>query len=88
MIAAIDPEPDQLASVIYAGQDIASHWLVQETRDRLEGRFISSETAMGFARAEVRAFPGARVALADQLLVPSVSFDPVRPDEYARAKAA
>lgn len=88
MIAEIDPEPDQRPCVIYVGQDNAGHWLVQENHGHIEGRFISFETAFQYARSEARGIVGARVARAERPLVPTMSFDPVRPDERALARAA
>ena len=90
MIAPVDPDPDQPGthSVIYVGQDRAGHWLVQESGGRMEGRFVSRAAAWSFARAERHGFAGACVVAASQPLIPTVSFDPVRPDEFAFARAA
>jgi hypothetical protein len=88
MIANIDPEPDQRKSVLFVGQDIAGHWLVQESAGRLEGRFISREAALSFARAERHGFGNAEVVFAAQPLVPGISFDPVSPDARVFAHAA
>lgn len=88
MIADIDPEPDQPGATLFVGQDRAGHWLVQESAGRLEGRFISREAALGFARAERHAFPGAVVVIATHPLIPHIPFDPVGADERALARAA
>jgi hypothetical protein len=44
---ASDPE-----HVLLVGQDRRGRWLVQDDAGLIEGRFISRETAIGFARAE------------------------------------
>lgn len=88
MTSAVDPEPDRSPTILFVGQDKAGHWLVQESGGGLEGRFVSREAALGFARAERHAFPHARIVTASQPLVPTVSFEPVRPDEFAYARAA
>jgi hypothetical protein len=68
-MSLIVPEPDQPRPVIYVGQDHAGHWLVQESKGRLEGRFVSRDAAWSFARAERHGFPGAEVVVAAQPLV-------------------
>ncbi len=83
-----DPEPDSSVSTLQVGQDAAGHWLVQESRGLLEGRFISFEAAMAFARAERHGFPGASVAVATTPLVPQISFAPAAPWETALKRAA
>lgn len=82
-----DPEPDQSGSIFFVGQDVAGHWLVQESGGRMEGRFVSFAAAMGFARAERHAFH-AEVVLSATPLVPQIPFTPVRADERALARAA
>ncbi|WP_254604970.1 hypothetical protein [Sphingomonas bacterium] len=82
-----DPDGDQ-RSVIRVGQDRAGHWLAQESGGRLEGRFVSFDAALHFARAERHGFPGAAVVVVRDPIVPFVSFDPVGPDERALARAA
>lgn len=90
MITVVDPEPDQPGNpiILYVGQDRAGHWLVQESGGRLEGRFVSRDAAWSYARAERHGFPGARIVAALRPLVPSVSFEPARPDECVFARAA
>jgi len=83
-----DPEPDHSKPTLKVGQDAAGHWLVQESGGRLEGRFISFDAAMHFARAERHAFPGAVIVIATTPLVPSVSFAPVEAWECALRHAA
>lgn len=84
MTSPNDPEPDQRGPVIRVGQDSAGHWLVQDDGGMLEGRFVSRAAAMGFARSEVHAFPGARILVATAPLVPTISFAPVQPWETAQ----
>lgn len=74
-----DPEPDPSVSTLHVGQDAAGHWLVQESRGLLEGRFISFAAAMSFARAERHGFPGASIAVAVTPLVPQIAFTPAAP---------
>lgn len=80
-----DPEPDQPRPVISVGQDAAGHWLAQASSGQLEGRFVSFDAAFHYAKAEQHGFPGAAVVIVSTPLVPFVSFDPVGPNEYARA---
>lgn len=77
-------EPDQ--SIIYVGQDVAGHWLVQDNARRLEGRFVSFAAAMSYARAE-RDIHHAEVAVVQAPLVPVVPFLPVGACEYALSHA-
>jgi hypothetical protein len=70
------PEPGQDNSVLYVGQDRAGHWLVQENHGRLEGRFISGQSAYRFARSEVHAFPGATLVVTREWIEPNIPFDP------------
>lgn len=79
MIASLAPEPDQASPVLKVGQDCAGHWLVQDNGGKLEGRFVSRAAAMGFARSELHAFPGATIVVAATPLVPTISFAPVQP---------
>lgn len=79
--------PDPTGLVIYVGQDRAGHWLVQDSRHTLEGRFISYRAAMGFAQAE-RDIYHASVEIAELPLTPLVSFAPVGRDERALPRAA
>ena len=88
MISAISAEPDPAGSIIFVGRDAAGHWLVQGCKGQLEGRFISRTAAWTFARAECRGLPGARIVAALNPLVPTVSFEPLRPDESAIDRAA
>lgn len=83
MTSPDDPEPDQGGAVLKVGQDRAGHWLVQDTGGKLEGRFVSRAAAVGFARSELHAFPGATIVMAATPLVPTVSFAPVQPWEMA-----
>ena len=73
-------EPDQ--PVIYVGQDVAGHWLVQDSARRLEGRFVSFAAAMSYARAE-RDIYHAEVAVAQAPLVPVVPFVPAGTRDFA-----
>jgi hypothetical protein len=66
------------------GQDKAGHWLVQASNGQLEGRFVSFDTAMAFARSEQPVLPHATIVLAVTPLVPIVSFAPVAPWESAQ----
>lgn len=84
MSALLDPEPDQARPVLKVGQDCAGHWLVQDSGGSLEGRFVSRAAAIGFARSELHAFPGAVLVMAAAPLVPTISFAPVQPWETAR----
>lgn len=85
-IASLEPDPEP--SILSVGQDVAGHWLVQESGGRLEGRFVSFAAALTFAHAERHGFPGARVAFATTPLVPQISFAPVAPWEMAIPRAA
>ncbi|SOB88261.1 hypothetical protein SAMN06297144_3409 [Sphingomonas guangdongensis] len=80
-------EPDERGTVIYVGQDLAGHWLVQDSGGKLEGRFVSRSAALSFAEAE-RQIYHASVEMAPMPLVPLVSFDPVPAAERAVARAA
>lgn len=88
MLSAISAEPDPSILTIFVGRDAAGHWLVQGCKGQLEGRFISREAAWAFARAEARGVPGARLVSALHPLIPSVSFEPLRPDEPSMPRAA
>ncbi|PTW48509.1 hypothetical protein C8J25_1016 [Sphingomonas faeni] len=80
-------EPDPAGLVIYVGQDRAGHWLVQDSRRNLEGRFISYGAAMSYAQAE-RDIYQATVEIAKAPLVPVIAFAPVGRDERALPRAA
>ncbi|RMB24852.1 hypothetical protein C8J47_3753 [Sphingomonas sp. PP-F2F-G114-C0414] len=80
-------EPDPTGLVIFVGQDRAGHWLVQDSRRTLEGRFISYAAAMHYAQAE-RDIYHASVEVAAMPLTPLVSFAPVGCDERALPRAA
>lgn len=73
------PEPDEPAT-IYVGQDAAVHWLVQDSGHRLEGRFVSRDAAIGYARGECR-MHHACLCMATAPLVPCVSFAPLTDGE-------
>ena len=88
MIANIDPEPDQPRLVLLVGQDIAGHWLVQESTGLLEGRFVSHAAAIAFALAERGGRGNADVVITHRPLVPSVQFTPPHSSERALASAA
>lgn len=83
----IIPPVIQQEPVIYVGQDKAGHWLVQDSRKRLEGRFVSYGAAMSYAQAE-RQIHHARVEIASAPLVPLIPFAPVAIHERALARAA
>lgn len=93
MLSENDAEPEPAGSVspempiIYVGQDNAGHWLVQDSRKLLEGRFVSYGAAMSYAQAE-RQFYHARVEIASAPLVPLISFAPAAIHERAFARAA
>ena len=87
MSADASPEPDPASLVIYVGQDLAGHWLVQDSAKRIEGRFVSRAAALSFAQAEQQIYH-ARLAIASAPLVPLVSFRPVDANERALARAA
>ncbi len=78
-----NPEPDE-AATIHVGQDSAGHWLVQDSGHRLEGRFVSREAAIGYARGECR-MRHARLCMAIAPLVPLVSFAPLTDGERVAA---
>jgi len=56
-------DADNWSSLLLVGQDERGRWLVQDTAGRVEGRFRSRETALGFARSECDLFHG-RIELA------------------------
>ena len=87
MSSPTNPDPDPSTPVLRVGQDKAGHWLVQEDRGRLEGRFVSFAAAMAFARRERSAFPGATIIIAKAPLVPIVSFAAAEPWERAAPHA-
>jgi hypothetical protein len=68
-----DAQPPDRSAILFVGQDIKGHWLVQDMIGRLEGCFVSRETALGFARAE-SGMLHARVQLADTPLTPRIAF--------------
>ena len=70
--------------MLKVGQDAAGHWLVQDNKGTLEGRFVSLATALHFARSESHGHPGATVLRAVTPLLPTVSFAPVEPWETAQ----
>lgn len=78
---------DPIGLVIYVGQDHVGHWLVQDSRRTLEGRFISYGAALSYAHAE-RDIYHASVEIAEVPLTPLVSFAPVGRDERALPRAA
>ena len=82
-----NPEPDERGFVIYVGQDKAGHWLVQDNGRKLEGRFVSRNAALSFARGECEIYH-ASLELAGVPLVPLVSFAPVTATEYPLPRAA
>lgn len=55
---------------LLVGQDMHGHWLVQEQDGDLEGRFVSQDAALRFARWERHAYASARIRLAAEPLVP------------------
>lgn len=71
-----DPEPDERATAIFVGQDVAGHWLVQDSDGMLEGRFVSRGAAMQFAAAECQTYH-ALLRCVSEPLVPLVSFEPL-----------
>lgn len=77
------PEPDEPAT-IYVGQDSAGRWLVQDSGHRLEGRFVSRDAAIGYARGECR-MHHACLCMATAPLVPLVSFAPLTDGERVAA---
>ena len=62
--------------VIKVGQDRAGHWLVQEDNGLMEGRFVSFQAALSYARAERHSFNNAEVLVVEDVLVPIIPFDP------------
>jgi hypothetical protein len=82
-----DPDPDQPARTIYVGQDSAGHWLVQDDRRSMEGRFVSYGAALHYAQAE-RDMYHASLEIAAAPLTPLISFAPVARDERAWPCAA
>lgn len=76
-------EPDE-PTTIYVGQDAAGHWLVQDSGHRLEGRFVSRDAAIGYARGECR-MHHACLCMATAPLVPCVSFAPLSDSERVAA---
>lgn len=88
MFSANSAEPDPSGLILFVGRDAAGHWLVQDRKGQLEGRFISRAAAWAFARAECRGLPGARIVAALHPLIPTVSFAPLCPDECAIDRAA
>ncbi|WP_294251472.1 hypothetical protein [uncultured Sphingomonas sp.] len=87
MSADTKSEPDPKGRIIFVGQDRAGHWLVQDNRQTLEGRFISRGAAMHFAQAE-REIYGAALEMATAPLTPLVPFEPARQDECVLPRAA
>jgi hypothetical protein len=61
------------SEILIVGQDIKGHWLVQDGIGRLEGCFVSRETALGFARAE-SGMLHATVQMTDTPLTPYIAF--------------
>ena len=88
MLLVTDPEIDRSIPTLSVRQDEVGHWLVQESGGRLEGRFISFAAAMGFARAELHACPGATIIIETRPLVPIIPFAPVEAWERAMRHAA
>jgi hypothetical protein len=64
--------PDDWSSLLLVGQDKRGRWLVQDTAGRIEGHFLSRETALHFARAE-RDLLHATVRFADAPLTARVA---------------
>ena len=92
MTSSIASEPDQRGlsssgNVIYVGQDEAGHWLVQDSGKRLEGRFVSRDAALSYARAE-REIYHAEVEIASAPMVPVITFAPLAVHERALPRAA
>jgi hypothetical protein len=87
MPSDLNPEPDQSARVIFVGQDKAGHWLVQDDRHSMEGRFVSYDAALHYAQAE-RDMYHASIEIAATPLIPLISFAPVGRDERALPRAA
>ncbi|WP_019834366.1 hypothetical protein [Sphingomonas sp. PR090111-T3T-6A] len=61
-------DPDSWSSLLLVGQDERGRWLVQDTAGRVEGRFRSRETALGFAKSECDLFHG-RIELVEAPLI-------------------
>ena len=87
MSSELNPEPAPDGRVIYVGQDLAGHWLVQDNARKLEGRFVSYCAAMSYAQAE-RDIYQASVEVTSAPLTPVVPFTPVGSDEHALPRAA
>ncbi|MET3435595.1 hypothetical protein [Sphingomonas sp. 1185] len=81
------PESDPSGPTLYVGQDVAGHWLVQDSDKRMEGRFVSFAAAMQYAQGERHAYRAA-VVVAIEPLRPLVAFVPVAPSERALPRAA
>ena len=45
MFSANSAEPDPSGLILFVGRDAAGHWLVQDRKGQLEGRFISRAAA-------------------------------------------
>jgi len=80
-------EPDERGLVIYVGQDVAGHWLVQDSCRKLEGRFVSRSAALSFAQAE-RDIYHARLELSALPMVPLIPFGPAAIEERMLLRAA
>ena len=80
-------EPDERGLVIYVGQDVAGHWLVQDNCRKLEGCFVSRGAALSFAHAE-RDIYHARLELSALTMVPLIPFGPVAAEEHMLLRAA
>lgn len=87
MLSASIPEPDPSGAIIYVGQDVAGHWLVQLSSKQMEGRFVSFAAAMNYAQSE-REMYRAAVEIALTPIQPLVSFAPIAAEERARPHAA
>jgi hypothetical protein len=73
MIISRDSQPPDRSPILFVGQDVKGHWLVQDKSGQLEGCFVSRETALGFARAECDMLH-ATLQLADTPLTPRIAF--------------
>lgn len=82
-----NPEPAQRGLILYVGQDISGHWLVQDSARKIEGRFVSYGAAMSYARGE-RDVYHAKVEVASAPLTPLFPFTPLRREECALPRAA
>lgn len=87
MPSDVPSEPDQHGLVIYVGQDLAGHWLVQDSAKRLEGRFVSRAAAVSYALAEGEIYH-APVTLTPTPMVPLVPFISPAAHERVLARAA